>query len=74
MSQYSYRRPDNNILELRSKEKISINDKYYNCHKFGLFKQDCPLPNKRLNKIQYLQKDSRSKNSKSKNRLQMSNS
>lgn len=50
------------------KRKANTNNKCYNCHKLGHFGQDCLLPDKRLNRIEHLQK-----NSGSKSGLQISN-
>lgn len=36
---------------LDRKKKANTNNKYYNCHKLGHFSQNCPLPDKRLNRI-----------------------
>lgn len=35
------------------KKKANTGNECYNCHKLGYFGQDCPLSNKKLNRIQY---------------------
>lgn len=52
------------------KRKANTNNKCYNCHKLGHPSQDCPLPNKRLNRIQHSFRDSglRSRSQRPKNR------
>lgn len=50
------------IAFLDKKKKANTNNKCYNCHKLGHFSQNCPLSDKRLNRIQNL-RNSRSRSS-----------